>query len=212
MIIGVLIIGAVFLGLLTYRWTLALMRNKPERALIYNLPILLFPYLYLIGIAVVIRNDVNIDLIFPLLIYFIVFIGLIVGGAAAVLNINFYGSLSPKRGSWLSMMIKLIHIPAFIINFELAVMGLMMSIWGIGIIIFVSIVDLLTIIVSGTYALAAVMNMKKRGVIGTGIAAGLAVLSYLYCVDVIAAIVMFVLCRKHEKKVEMIVERYRAVE
>ena len=47
------------------------------------------------------------------------------------------------------MLTKCIQIPAYIINFLLGCLGVLMIIWGIGVLLFVVLVDYITIFITG---------------------------------------------------------------
>ena len=97
------------------------------------------------------------------------------------------------------MITKCVQIPAYIFHFIVGVFSLMLSIWGIGFLIFVIVVDLLTIILSGILAIGCVLKVKKQGVIQSGTAVLGIIGSFVYCVDVAVAIWLFVKAKKLEK-------------
>lgn len=86
-------------------------------------------------------------------------------------------------------MIKLAHIPAYVFHFALGILGLAASVWGIGLILWAIVIDFLTIILSGTVGLSASLCARREGLLTEGESIAYAVLSFVYCADVAAAIV-----------------------
>lgn len=94
-------------------------------------------------------------------------------------------------------MIKLAHIPAYVFHFALGILGLVASVWGIGLILWAIVIDFLTIILSGTVGLSASLCARREGLLTNGESVAYAVLSFVYCADVAAAIVF---CGKLKKR------------
>jgi hypothetical protein len=93
------------------------------------------------------------------------------------------------------MIIKLVHIPAYIIHFILGALGTLASVWGIGFVLWAIIIDLITIALSGTHMLSCVISIIKHKTANTAISVVAAILSYIYCIDVVVAIVYYVYIR-----------------
>ncbi|MDO4387043.1 MAG: hypothetical protein Q4E18_13705 [Clostridia bacterium] len=94
-------------------------------------------------------------------------------------------------------MIKLAHIPAYVFHFALGILGLVASVWGIGLILWAILIDFLTIILSGTVGLSASLCAWREGLLTEGESIAYAVLSFVYCADVVAALVF---CGKLKKR------------
>lgn len=92
--------------------------------------------------------------------------------------------------------IKLVHIPFYILMFLLGCLGLVMSIWGIGLIIGAVVIDLFTIFFSGTVGMCAAIKSYKEAKLTKSEAFSYAVCSYIYCIDVFAAVIY---CSKIKK-------------
>ncbi len=126
--------------------------NKNILTHLKMIPIIIYPYLYMLGILFIfifaviegsITNDyeysaLSVFLIIPLAL-FITLICLVI----AIINSikagkNCYGIYYPTR---MNLIIKIAQIPAYTINFILGLIGFFMSIWGIGIIGLVIVVD-----------------------------------------------------------------------
>ncbi len=96
----------------------------------------------------------------------------------------------------LNMIIKLVHIPAFVFHFLLGMFGVAACLWGIGFVMWAILIDLLTIGLTGMIGLSASVSCRKEGMITKPMAFLYGFLSYIYCVDVISAIVFYVKLRK----------------
>lgn len=170
------------------------------------LPLILYPYAYL------------------LFLVFVFFIGKLVSERSAAVDIfsaigmtaavlynlwvlilvlwSAIGGLkryTPAEAAKMNLAVKALQIPAYLFHFLMGMAGMVMSIWGIGFITLAVIIDLVTIFLSGLFAIGSVRRLKKEGILSSGTAflAGLG--SFLYCVDVIAAIVLVVIGTAKER-------------
>lgn len=115
------------------------------------------------------------------------------------------GKISPYEAIKNALIIKAVHIPAYVFNFIAAFLGLFVgalaSVWGIGIaaasIILVLSADICNIAISGIYAVGCMISMYKGGVISKKCAVISGILSFIFCADVVTAIVLFATCRKY---------------
>lgn len=116
-----------------------------------------------------------------------------------------YFVLAMKKGrngkelSFIGMIIKLIHIPAYIFFFIIGAGGIMF-IHFLAITILIFVFDCMTIALSGVLELAAVLRARAEGVLKKGEALICAVCSFLFCVDVIVAVYVFLCARKRTNK------------
>ena len=205
-IAGVLISLLIFAGV-SFLFSLisfSVLKRHPKTYIFANLPVIIYPYAYLLvallagqGAAVTGQSGI-IDFILPialvllfLLIHPMCLATVIVNFRAAHMNI-----IPPDKLANGILLVKLIHVPAFILHFILGSLGVLASVWGLGIIMFAVVIDLLTVIGSGTYTVAAITGLCRQNVINrwTGVLFG--ILSYIYCVDVAAAIVLKVIVNK----------------
>ena len=90
-----------------------------------------------------------------------------------------------------SLTIKLVQIPAYLFHFALGLAGLVMSIWGLGLILWAFFVDVITIALSGTVGLSAAQRCRREGLLSGRSAIVYALLSFVFCADVAAAIALF---------------------
>ncbi|MBQ6795453.1 MAG: hypothetical protein IJO83_04835 [Clostridia bacterium] len=102
---------------------------------------------------------------------------------------------SVKKQVFLAMLVKLIHIPAYIFFFMIGVGGAML-VQFLAVTILIFLFDCVTIALSGTLELTAVLRAKNEGVLKTGEALVCSVFSFVFCIDVIVAIGVYLCVRK----------------
>lgn len=175
------------------------------------IPIIIYPYLYMLGILFIfifgviegsITNDyeysaLSVFLLIPLslIITIICLIIAIVNSIKA--GKNSYGIYYPTR---MNLIIKLVQIPAYTINFVLGLIGLFMSVWGIGVLAIVIIVDFLSIVLSGVNNIGTCVNLSKNNTISSSWAVIFSIFSFIYVVDVFIAVGLFLYLRKDNIK------------
>jgi hypothetical protein len=97
----------------------------------------------------------------------------------------------------INMIIKLIHIPAYIMIF---VVGLfcMITIFTFGITIALIILDGLTIVLSGLIGLGGVTKSLKENKISKIAAAIHGILQFVFCADIISSVIIYLKVKKTE--------------
>lgn len=102
------------------------------------------------------------------------------------------GKYNILEASKINMLTKCIQIPAYIINFLFGCFGVVLSIWGMGVIAFVIIVDYITIVITGISSIGCSCYLKSKNVISstTSILCGIG--CFIYVVDVIVSIFYFI--------------------
>ena len=157
------------------------------------LPIGVFIVLYL-GLGITFEYVMDISMGFyniPIVVAFLV--------ALAVCILNMVLALknkeSVKKQVFLAMLVKLIHIPAYIFFFMIGVGGAML-VQFLAVTILIFLFDCVTIALSGTLELTAVLRAKNEGVLKTGEALVCSVFSFVFCIDVIVAIGVYLCVRK----------------
>lgn len=106
------------------------------------------------------------------------------------------GMISSRELCRKNMIAKLVHIPAYIFHFILGMIGSLASVWGIGVVMWAIIIDLITIVMSGTLGVGASVSLKKEKAVPSFVATLLSIGGYIYCLDVIVAIVMNTVSKK----------------
>lgn len=107
---------------------------------------------------------------------------------------------TPEQAAKMSRAVKLWQIPAYLFHFLLGALGLLMSVWGIGFIGLAVTVDLLTIFLSGLFAVGAVRRVRKEELLSSGAAILAGIGSFLYCVDVIVAFLLVSYAKKNRNE------------
>lgn len=160
------------------------------------LPVMLYPYAYipfLVMAFLVAKEDRNME--------YIIEGGFVYGIIVHVLALFFaiYNAVATAKGKYdiktaakINMMTKLVHIPAYVLHFSLGCVALLMSIWGIGIIMFVIIIDVLTIFFSGLSALGISVLLYKRKILSKRSSIWGGIFSFIFCIDVVVAVFYFV--------------------
>lgn len=175
----------------------ALIKKFPKLFKILNLPITLYPYGYMISIAVMLIFDSEDAGLIPFIV-FLVLHPLV--WAALIANFRSMKAVEPKSIATLNMVNKLVQIPAYIFHFIVGLFGAALSIWGIGFFLFAIIIDIISIVISGTFSLAATIELYKQKKITLALAIFAAVASYIYCIDVVAVIIVKVIASKADKE------------
>ncbi len=169
------------------------------------IPLMLYPYAYMIYMFFVMGiEDKIIEKMWELpfdATYLVDFMELFLVGVAIVYNLYviistiYYSvkAIKEERDAYemakINMLIKGVQIPAYIINFLLGLSGMaILVVGGIGIIIMMIIVDLITITLSGIHSIGCSIRMKKEGILSDSAFVLMTVGSFIYCVDVLIAI------------------------
>lgn len=102
-----------------------------------------------------------------------------------------------------NMFIKLIQIQAYIFLFVTAgLCSMIIFTWGITVVIVLT--DAMSIALTGIAGVSAVAKCGNDGVIRPGTAAWFGISQFIYVVDVICAIILFICARKQRKIVTMV--------
>lgn len=170
------------------------------------LPLILYPYAYLIWlIAYFISfeifddefNDRIFDVFFVIFIVYNVYVGFITIYNAIMTSRDKYTAYEVAK---MNMVVKGWQIPAYIFHFLMGMVGMLMSVWGIAFIMIALIVDVLTIGFSGINAIGCAIKLAREKIIHPVMAVLMAIGSFIFCVDVIIAIVYVVLGKRNEVK------------
>lgn len=166
------------------------------------IPVILYPYIYVVILAVflmfmnILPEDYNDAALLGLLIIAIIynlysFIVVIVNAVQTA-----KGKLTARQAARMNLIIKGIQIPAYIMHFILGFIGLAMSVWGIGIVFWAILIDLLTILLTGISSIGCSIRMRREGILSTAAAILMGIGSFIYCADVVIAIVYVVKTKK----------------
>ena len=172
------------------------------------LPIILYPYIYmfcLLGYFLAMSNSPDEYKTSNTFLIVLIFIAVICNLYSFITSFSFI--FSAKKGKYtgkelakLNMIIKVVQIPAYIIHFCLGLLGLIMSVWGIPIILWAIFIDFITIVLSGTVGISAAISAQKENTLSTGQAVLFSILGFVYCVDVFISIFLFIRVKRENKK------------
>jgi hypothetical protein len=169
------------------------------------IPVMLYPYAYLIPLLTLFLTPAEGDnmanvyvfvFIYAIALHIVV-LGLSIFNAIVTARSTKYDCIIDAK---INMITKCVQIPAYIFHFCLGCLGLTMSIWGIGVIIFAVLVDFLSILMTGISSIGLHVRMSKDKIVNKTIAFWLGFGSFLYCIDVAIAIFDFVFCTYRNKK------------
>lgn len=90
-----------------------------------------------------------------------------------------------------NLTIKCVQIPAYVLNFAIAIIGVMMSVFGLPMIAWAIAIDFLSIVLTGVSAIGCGRTLYKEGKIDRTAAIWTTIGSFAYCADVVIAIVWY---------------------
>ena len=90
-----------------------------------------------------------------------------------------------------NLTIKCVQIPAYVLNFAIAMIGVMMSVFGLPMIAWAIAIDFLSILLTGVSAIGCGRTLYKEGKIDRTSAIWTTIGSFIYCADVVIAIVWY---------------------
>lgn len=169
-----------------------------------RLPLILYPYAYLIWLAfyfasaIIAGEHVDSEVILDVygmifIIFQIIVLADVIYGAIEMAR----NGITAKQAARLNLVVKCVHIPAYIFHFFMGLLGICMSVWGIGFILVAFVVDAVTILLSGMHAIGSVVKLYREGVLPTKASAvKYGIGSFIYVLDVVIA---FVLVYKERK-------------
>lgn len=171
-----------------------------------SIPVMLYPYTLIVGLVCLYTPEImegvfagNGFLLIAALFACAAVAFAFALGVAVSLLLKGGDALSATR---LTLVLKIVHIPAYIVIFLLGVL-FTLSIWGIIFVVVFVLTDIAAIIMTGMYGAAAAFRCRAQGLIGTGEAIALGVCQFIFCIDVASIIVQCVLIRKGaERRVE----------
>ena len=164
--------AAVLWGILVYK----VCKARPKSYWALNLPVYLFPF---IGIF-----------IYPLTF----------GSIVADFVLSAKKMIPPLSLAKNNMIIKLVSIPMYIFYGAMLLLGAMMSVWGIGFIIYAPAATVVTIAVMGIYGLSVFIGLAKQKSLNIPLAVLASFLSFINIVDAITGTAVFIYLSVRAKK------------
>ena len=154
------------------------------------IPVIIYPYIYVLILAVfflfvgVLPEDTTDISLLVLLIIAVIynlysFVIVIVNAVQTA-----RGKLTAGQAARMNLIIKGIQIPAYIMHFILGFIGLAMSVWGIGFLLWAVLIDLLTILLTGISSIGCSIRMRKERLVSLPGAIFMGIGCFIYCADV----------------------------
>ena len=175
---------AILWGILVYN----ICKSHPKSYWAFNLTVYLFPF---IGIF-----------IFPLTF----------GTVVADFVLSFKKLIPTKSLARNNMIIKLLTLPMYVFYILLFFLGALMSIWGIGFIIYAPVAAGVTVVVTGLYSLSAFIGIARQKSLNIPLSILAAVRSFIFFVDAVAAVAFFIWLAARAKKTAAISTVFYRVE
>lgn len=164
------------------------------------LPVILYPYAYLIIMFFYIKlfseKDYANDILEAIGIIYNLY-SLIIAIINAVQTAR--GRYTAHQAAKMNLVIKGVQIPAYMFHFLVGMVGALMSVWGIGFILWAILIDILTIALTGINAIGCCIRLCKEGMLSKGKSVFFALCSFVYCIDVVA-IMLYIMVKK--KRIE----------
>lgn len=165
------------------------------------IPVMLYPYAYLIPLIILFNTPAEGDAmarIYLFVFYYAIILHVVVFGLA--IENAIIGSKSPSypalTSAKINLIVKAVQIPAYLFHFVLGCLGLFMSVWGIGIIIFAIVIDAITIASTGISSIGLHVRIRTERYASKKVATWLGIASFLYCIDVAVAVFDYIYVKK----------------
>lgn len=154
---------------------------------------MVFPYSFIILPYIELSNSYNF-----LIIAIEILASFIIAIANAIQTAKKTGGV--RDAAKINSAVKLIHIPAYIFWFLISVgMGFTTGIGGLFFVILAIAVDTLTIILTGISSVGCAVRMYKDGYCKLRTSVVMGIGSFIYCIDVVIAILYIVMLKKRGK-------------
>lgn len=166
------------------------MKNQVKEY-IKMMPLIVYPYIYLVFLLLISISLYNSsEAAYYICVAVAVIYNILTLVTAVMYSVNTaMGKRTAYQAAKMIFAVKALQIPAYIFHFMVGLAGSVMSVWGIGLILWAVLIDVLTIALTGTAAVGLCILMCKEKKISKGRAVLQAVSGYIFCVDVIAAII-----------------------
>lgn len=164
--------------------------TKIYKKYILMLPVIFYPYLYVIGIFILfyLPNEnwsIVSDLAWIVNIYCF---GAAVFNAVAAAK----GSMTAKQSAIMNLVIKTVQIPAYIFHFILFVVGGTTAPWGVLLLLWGGVMNVLPMLITGINAIGCSIRMCKEKIFSKRASILMGIGSFVYCIDVIIAVIYVV--------------------
>ena len=152
------------------------------------LPVAAFPYT--IWLAAGMLGGTEPPPVNPILLIFLFWL-LGLAGAVITLWQGVRGGWQGRKLALASMIIKLFHIQSYVGLFLMALSGVLLPFLLAILVVIVWVLDVMTIILSGIVGLAGVIRCRAEGRLTTKAAIFNGILQFVFCADVVAAVLLY---------------------
>lgn len=172
------------------------------------IPPAIFPYIVLTALAIIAFSEQIMEVLFFNNAFLLLLVVLIVALLSLILTVvTVVLSIVQKWDavfiSKYVMIIKLIQIPAYLAIFLLGLLCLL-TIFTIPFTLLLFLIDLIVILMTGTLGFAASFGAWREKKLSTPNAILFAVLQFLFCIDVVASIILYSKVKKHKSLLNQI--------
>lgn len=123
----------------------------------------------------------------------------------AVAIFSLVKKVDSKKLALVNMIVKLVHIPAYVFLFLFGLGGIMM-VQFLAITIVVFVIDCILVFTSGIFGATSAIRGKKQGYVGDFYMTVLLVGSFVFCLDVVLSVVNYIRISKKQKAARMSLE------
>ncbi len=164
------------------------------------IPVLLMPYILLFALYSVFINQYIIEAFLDnnglwLLLILLAFTAISLICTLIYMPLCFTKEWDARQTAFFNMLIKLIHIPSYLVIFILGLL-FFITIFTFAFSIFFMIYDAVTIFITGLVGLSANIRLYKEHKCSQGFAVINSILQFVFCVDVVSAVIVYINSRK----------------
>jgi len=190
--------NSVFINILDDK-NLRYLESNGMKKYIRLLPMILYPYAYLIIMLIYIPIFSEKEYAFNILLV----VGIIYNLYSLIIAIinavqTAKGRYTAYQAAKMNWIIKGVQIPAYMFHFLVGMVGALMSVWGIGFVFWAILIDVLTIALTGINAMGCCMKLYKEGIISEGKTVLSILCSFIFCIDVAVAIILYAKVKRKE--------------
>lgn len=173
------------------------------RKYIKMLPVMLYPYAYifiLMGFIAYMnthpgQEEAGIQGLYVIAVVYNVY-SLVIVVINAVLTARNSNAL---QAATMNLVIKGIQIPAYLFHFGMGMFGSVLSIWGIGFVMWAIFIDMATILLTGISSIGCSILMYKEHLVSKRNAWLMGIGCFLFCIDIVIAVVYLVKSLTHKQ-------------
>lgn len=160
------------------------------------LPCTLFPYSLLIGLVCFLKGLGNVGEVFGFLPHLFL---LSFACSIAFLILSISRKWDSEQICFCNMVVKAAQIPAYGLIFVLGLLSFS-TLFTMGLSVFLLLFDLLSILLTGLIGVAGAARCRADGTISKRLAIWSGLLQFIFCIDVISAVVLFIRAKSGSRR------------